>query len=232
MRLLLPDVREIADDELPDLYDAGGGTFLRAGLVSSADGVVAVDGSSRPLSSPGDQAVLRALRTVADAVVVGAGTARAEDYGPITHRPAAAAWRSAHGRSAAALLVVVTRTGVLPPQARTGPVLVVAPDTAVLPADVDVLRAGADDVDLARAVQLLHARGLARLHCEGGPALFTGLLRAQLVDELCLTVAPTVVGAGPHLLAGGLPAPVGLELVSLLHAPPGPLLARWRVVRS
>ena len=229
----MPDAREVADDALPDLYDLGGPS-LRGGLIASLDGVAAVDGSSRPLSGPDDRAVLRALRTVADAVVVGAGTARAESYGPVRHAGPARAWRQAHGRSPQAALVVVTRTGRLPESALTGPLLVVAPGRAELPATgehVEVIRTGGDEVDLADAVAQLHARGLPRLLCEGGPALLRDLLAAELVDELCLTAAPSLVGTGPRLV-DGLVAPVDLQLVTLLHAPPGPLLGRWRVVRS
>ncbi len=72
-------------------------------------------GGSRGLQSPADQAVFSALRAVSDAVVVGAGTARAEGYGPVGVRPEGRAWRSAHGRSAAPLLVLVSRSLDLDP---------------------------------------------------------------------------------------------------------------------
>lgn len=230
MRLLVPEVRDLTEADLPDLYDVPQ-LHLRAGLVASLDGAVAVDGSSKPLSGEADLAVLRALRTVADAVLVGAGTARAEGYTPLRHRPVAAAWRAAHGRPADALLVVVTRSGRLPEQLRRGPVLVVAPESADVPGGLDVLRAGRTEVDLAEAVAQLRARGLGRLHCEGGPALLRDLLAGGLVDELCLTQSPALVGQGPRLV-DGLAAPLDVELVSLLWGAPGPLLARWRVVRS
>lgn len=232
MRLLTPGPREVHDDELPDLYDLPGPS-LRAGLVASLDGSAAVGGSSRPLSGPADLAVFRALRTVADAVLVGAGTARTEDYGPVTHRAAATQWRRQHGRSAAALLVVLSRTGRLPARALAGPVLLVCPESATPSgsAGVEVLRVGRTAVDLAGTVQQLQERGLGRLLCEGGPELLAGLLRAGLVDELCLTTSPALVGAGPRLV-DGLPQPLDLELLSLLHDPPGPLLGRWRVVPS
>ena len=231
LRLLHPDARELSETDLPDVYDVPDAPSLRAGLVASLDGAVAVDGSSRPLSGPADVAVMRALRTVADAVLVGAGTARSEDYGPVPHRPPARDWRLEHGRSARALLVVVTRSGQLPQRALAGPLLVVAPDSATLPAGVEAIRAGRTEVDLAQAVARLHDRGLHRLLCEGGPALLRDLLVAELVDELCLTSAPSLVGSGPRLV-DGLARPVDLELVSLLLAGRGPLLGRWRVVRQ
>lgn len=229
MKLLLPEVRDVTADDLPDLYDVDGPS-LRAGFVLSADGVIAVDGASGPLSSDADKAVFRTLRTVSDAVILGAGTARAESYGPINHRPAAAAWRAAHGRSPETPLVVVSRSGRIPTDARflSGPVIV------AVPAGVAVPQLGAEvvrTVDPVELVAALHERGLTRLLCEGGPSLLTSLLRAGVVDELCLTTAPLGVGEGPHLL-GGLAAPQDLRLVSLIHDDPGVLLARWAVVRS
>ncbi len=231
MRLLLPEVREVSEDELPDLYDVPAGPSMRAGLVASLDGAAAVESTSRPLSGPADLQVFRALRTVADAVLVGAGTARAEDYGPVQHRPAAATWRDAHGRTPQAVLVVVSNSGRVPPGALPGPLLLVCPASAQVPEGVTALRAGDTEVDLPEAVRQLHGRGLSRLLCEGGPQLLTSMLSAGLVDELCLTTSPWLVGSGPRLV-DDLQQPVGLELVSLLHAAPGPLLGRWRVVPS
>ena len=235
MRQLLPGARELAPDDLPDLYDGGPRPLLRAGFVVALDGSTTVEGRSDGLSGPGDLAVFRALRTVSDAVLVGAGTARSEDYGPVRHRPAAAAWRVAHERAPQTPLVVVTRTGRLDPGARLfqGPVLIIAParaDTAALPCEV--LRAGDDDVDLPAALRLLRERGLAHVLCEGGPQLLTDLVSAALVDELCLTHAPVLAGSQPPLLTRALPTPAQLSLVSLLHDEPGLLLARWSVVRS
>ena len=230
MKLLLPEVREVADDDLPDLYDVDAGPFMRAGFVVSVDGAVAVDGRSRGLSGPPDMAVFRALRTVADAVLVGAGTARAESYRPVSHRPAAGEWRAAHDRSPVTPLVIVTRSGDLPETAGRD-VIVLAAESTDLPAGLPVLRAGRHEVDLPSAIAQLHERGLTRLLCEGGPALLRDLLAADLVDELCLTSAPLLIGSGPRLV-DGLSAAQRLELVHLLSATPGPLMARWRVVRS
>lgn len=226
MRQLIPSVREVAPEDLYDLYDLPG-PHLRADFVASVDGAVVVDGTSEPLGSPADKAVFRALRAVSDAVVVGAGTARAEGYGPIPLSAAARSWRAEHGRAPEVPLVVVTRSGGLPESARsaTTPVVVAAPAGTEVDAD-DVLWFD----DEGGLVQALHNRGWSRLLCEGGPGLLTSLLRAGVVDELCLTTSTQLVGATKSLLAD-LPEPVGVELVSLLHDEPGVLLARWRVRR-
>ena len=233
MRQLLPASREVHPDELPDLYD-GPDPWLRAGFVAGLDGTIAVDGTSTGLGGPADRQVFRALRTVADAVVVGLGTARDEDYGPVPVPAEAARWRGTHGRAPTVPLVVVSRSGRVPPGARwlTGPALLVVPESAEPPAlPVEVLRLGRTDVDLVGLVAELHRRGLGRVLCEGGPALLADLLEAGLVDELCLTHAPLLAG-GPPLLPRPLVAPARLELTQLLHDDPGALLARWRVVRS
>ncbi|MDP9436994.1 MAG: dihydrofolate reductase family protein, partial [Actinomycetota bacterium] len=79
MLRLVPDPAPV---DLLDLYDAPA-PYVRGGMVQSADGTASSAGSSRPLSPEPDREVFRVLRAVADVVVVGAGTARAEDYGPV-----------------------------------------------------------------------------------------------------------------------------------------------------
>ena len=216
MRLILPEVRDLEPEDLYDLYDVPG-PHLRAGFVASLDGAVAVEGRSRGLQSPADLAVFRALRSVCDAVVVGAGTLRAEDYGPVRLQPSAISWRAYHGRAPEIPIVVVTRTGDLGSgRVLEGPTLVTGRDLPLEPAEM---------------VAALHERGLTRLLCEGGPGLLTSLLEARVVDEVCLTTSPQLVGEGPRLV-GSLSAPVHLALTALVHDDPGVLLGRWSVVRS
>jgi riboflavin-specific deaminase-like protein len=236
-RPLLPADGPPAQD-LEDWYDAPPAPRLRAGFVLSTDGGVASGGSSTPLSGPADKAVFQALRAVSDAVVVGAGTARREGYGPVRLRESGRAWRQEHGRSGLPPLVVVSHRLDLDPGARcfaADPRTVIvtcaaAPSRArgALAEVADVVVAGDDDVDLAAAVAALGERGLVRLLCEGGPALLTDLLRAGLVDELCLTMTPLLLGDAPRL-TGPLAAALPLQLVHLLDAGDGVLFARYRV---
>lgn len=239
MRLLLPEQRPLDPDDLLDLYDPGEIPGLRGGFVVTTDGGVAWDGGSRALQTASDQAVFSALRAVADAVVVGAGTARAEGYGPVRHRAAGTAWRARHGRRPAPL-VLVSRSLDLDPggpafggDARTVVVTCgAARPSADLLAVADVLVCGDAEVDLTAAVAALHGRGLTRLLCEGGPSLLTALLRAGLVDELCLTHVPLLLGSAPSLLTEALPAPVRLALRTLVDGGDGALLARYAVTRA
>jgi 5-amino-6-(5-phosphoribosylamino)uracil reductase len=227
VRLLHPEVRDLAPEDLFDLYDLPG-PHLRAGFVASVDGVVAVDGRSASLGGPADKAVFRALRAVSDAIIVGAGTVRAEDYGPVQYGEQARTWRQARNRSGQPPVVIVSRRGQLDPDAKVlqGPVILAVPEGVAAPRGVEVIRT----TDPLTLRQSLHDRGLSRLLCEGGPSLLTSLLAAGVVDELCLTTAPSLVGAGPRLLSGA--AAARLALRSLVVDDPGVLLARWSVIRS
>ena len=234
MRLLLPEVRALAAEDLLELYDPGDAPSVRAGFVLSTDGGIAHGGTSRTLQTPADQAVFATLRAVADAVLVGAGTARSEDYGPVRPRPAGAAWRARRGLPPQPPLVLVSRSLDLDPSARcfTGPAVVVtcaaAPGRDRFP---DVVVAGEQEVDLADAVRQLAARGLTRVLCEGGPRLLTAALAAGVVDELCLTSTPVLLGSAPGLLTAPLDSPVALELAHLVDGGDGVLLARYLVRR-
>lgn len=239
MRLLLPQARQLSPHDLHELYRAADGPHLRAGFVLSTDGGVAVDGSSRPLRTPADEVAFATLRAVADAVVVGAGTARSEDYGPVRLRPVGQAWRRNEGKPAVPPLVLVSRSLDIDPSARcfSGPSIVVTCEAADpekkarLSQVTSLVVAGAEDVDLPSAVAALRERGLSHLLCEGGPRLLTALLQAELVDELCLTLTPLLLGAAPQLLSEVLPSPRRLELRSLAEDG-GVLLARYALGRG
>lgn len=234
MRLLLPDLRPLEVADLLDLYDPGAAPSVRAGFVVTTDGGIAHDGTSRSLQTPADAAAFHALRGVADAVVVGAGTARAEGYGPVRPRPDASAWRAARGLSEQPPLVLVSRSLDLDPGSRcfAGPAVVVTCAAAAGRERFrDVVVAGDEQVDLADAVRQLADRGLTRLLCEGGPQLLTAMLRAGLVDELCLTHTPALVGTAPTLLTEPLVRPVALDLRHLVDGGDGVLLGRYAVRR-
>jgi 5-amino-6-(5-phosphoribosylamino)uracil reductase len=223
----------------PDPVPATG--WVRATMASSLDGAVAgADGLSRSVSSPVDRVVLSVLRGLADVVLVGAGTARAERYGPLAAKPEFAERRRAGGQRPAPALAVVTRSGRLPGHAAlfTGPdaawvVTCAAADLGALAARAGerVLVAGDSDVDPAVAVARLAARGMRRVLLEGGPTLLGRAVAADRVDELCLSVTPVLVGGDGPRLAHGPASGVRMQVAHLVECD-GTLLGRWYVQRS
>lgn len=209
-----------AGESLEELYAPPSTPWWRATMVATADGAAAgVDGRSGSINNAADHRVFALLRRLADVVVVGAGTARAEEYGA-SARP----------------IVVVSRRGEVPPTLRglePGRVLLAttgsAPGLAAareLLGDPQVLVCGPEAVDLARLRDVLAERGLRQVLSEGGPHLLRDALAAGVVDELDTTYVPRLVaGAGPRITAGP-PVDVPLALHTLLEED-GTLLARW-----
>jgi riboflavin biosynthesis pyrimidine reductase len=186
--------------------------------VSSADGSVSVDGLSGGLSSAGDKRVFGVLRVLADVILVGSGTARSENYRPARARPTLAALRE--GRPAAAPIALVTGSLNLDlasplftevvPDSRTIVITSAASDPARRAETArvaDVIVAGEQDIDLTRARAALAERGLGRVLCEGGPHLFGDLAAAGQVDELCLSLSPTLAGPGAGRIIAGPASP-------------------------
>ncbi len=194
-------------------------------MAASADGAVAVDGRSGVLGGAGDASVFRAVRAVADAIVVGSGTATAERYGPV---------RSAR------LVIVSGRLSLSPDQrvfAEAGPddvpPLVVHGPTA--PADRRAALAPvADLLEVAAGAPLLaalHRRGHRVVVLEGGPTLNGTFVDDDLIDELCLTLDPRVVGGpSPRIVSTQAPAALRDWTPAHLLEHDGSLF--WRLLRD
>lgn len=241
MRRLLPPGGPVDDAELADAYRLPDGRHLRVNFVAALDGATSVAGRSGGLGSAGDRRVFRVLRALADAVLVGRGTAAAEGYRPVLVDSAVGRLRSQWGRAPTVPIVVVSRRASLAPddqlvaRAVSPTVLVTcaAADAgrraALTAAGVEVLVCGDDEVDLSAATEALARRGLEQLLCEGGPELFGAALGARVVDELDLTVAPLLAGGAPGVVgASALPAPVPGTLVQVLEED-GYLFTRYRL---
>ena len=220
--------------DLWDLYALPPQPHVRLGFVQSLDGAVTLDGSSRPLSGPADRVALRTLRATADVVLVGAGTARTEDYGPVPLAEVLRHRREEQGWDPRPVLAVLTSDpSSLDPQSRllsdpAGRVTVVTAGTSrgTLPDHIEVLALGGTTVESATAVAALQERYGPRVLCEGGPQLAAQLLADGLVNELCLTLSPQLVGGGARLLPAALPSAADLTLLSLVESE-GELLSRW-----
>lgn len=181
-----------------------GAPFVRANMVSSIDGAVTVDGRSGGLGGPGDKAVFRVLRGLADVVLVGAGTATTEGYGQPAPDDALAALRRSLGQAPAPALALVSRSLSIPPDfepvSHENTVVLTCSSApadrrrALLDAGATLVDCGDDTVSTAAILEHCGVRGWSRVLCEGGPSLLGSLVAADAVDELCLTTSPHLVG--------------------------------------
>lgn len=227
------------DAGLAAVYAAGRrpGGWLRTNFATSIDGAITgADGKSRSVNSEADHVVFELLRALSHAVVVGAGTVRAEGYPALTVDTRWEASRRAIGLPDALPLVAVTSRGGVPPSFLGQPVgSVLLATHAASPGlaaareqlgDDQVVVCGEDAVDDRRLVSALADRGWTQLLCEGGPHLHRSMVAAGVVDEICLSVTPVVVGGdGSRVTAGG-----GLDAAyrpAVLIEEDGTLMGRW-----
>jgi riboflavin-specific deaminase-like protein len=216
--------------------------YLVLNMVASADGKAAVEGRTRAISSDIDRAIFHQLRTQADAVMVGAGTVRAERYGPIVKSDELRAKREAEGLDPDPPAVIVSGGLDLPPdlpllQDPGSRVFILTQSEAELrdvAAQVEYLRPEPGPFDLRPLVSRLRERfGVRSIVCEGGPTLNASLLAYGLVDELFLTISPALAGGADALtIVAGAPLPelIQLELVWALEAG-SELFLRYRIAR-
>jgi riboflavin biosynthesis pyrimidine reductase len=195
-------VRELID-ALGEIYAYPDRLWVRANMIASVDGAITVDGRSGGLSGPADRLVFSVLRSLADVIVVGAGTARAERYRKA--QPTELWQRLQAGGPPAPPIAVITRrldldlTGPLfgPGAARTIVLTTgLAPEQRLAAAGrvADVIVTGQDNVTAAAAVDALAGRGHRKILVEGGPTWLGQLNAERLLDELCLTISPVIEG--------------------------------------
>lgn len=229
---VLETVASLDEAELPARLarDAGtappGRPWVITNMVASLDGAFAVAGRSGGLSSQADHLLFQAQRSLADVVLVGASTARAERYGRPRVLPGATAIRSDRGQADLPRLVVVSASGSFPADQPfvlgDGPrPLVVHPEDSRppdLPEQLDSMGCGTGSVDVVALLEALGGEGVRWLVCEGGPHLLGQLAGAGAVDEFMLTLSPRLVGGDRVGLMGGLAADLALELHSVLRS--------------
>lgn len=213
--------------------------YLVLNMVTTADGRVTIGGRSGPIGNAADQDLFHALRTRADAVMVGAGTLRAERYGRLVRKPERRLSRERAGLAADPLAVVVSGRLDLPEDlpllqepAQDALVATFSDDELDAAARVEYLRWGDGAVDVGELLAELRRRGVRSVLCEGGPTLNGELLRAGAVDEIFHCLAPKLAGEpdAPTLVSGVLHEPVPMELVWLLENE-GHLFMRYRLAR-
>jgi riboflavin biosynthesis pyrimidine reductase len=216
--------------------------WVRANMIASVDGAAALNGRSGGLSGDADRLVFSVLRSLADVILVGAGTARAEKYRLAQQGQIWTELRE--GQPPTPPIAVITRELDLD---LDGPLLVdsahqartillttqAAPAArrAAAAARADVILAGRDSVTPAAAVDALAARGHRKILVEGGPNLLTQITEAGLLDELCMTFSPVLEGGrADRILASPGPGhrtgEAGLTLAHVLEDS-GSLLCRY-----
>jgi riboflavin biosynthesis pyrimidine reductase len=217
---VLGPVEAVYDDRVGDFYRYPDGLtrcWVRANMIASVDGGATADGKSGGLGAAGDRALFGLMREAADVIVVGASTVRVENYsGAQLSLPARQA-RQQRGQTEVPPIAVVTGSGRLDRDSKlfsrteVRPLLLTSADAAHdtherLGGVAEVLDAsGADSgsVDGATALRLLAARGLLRVLTEGGPTLLGTFAAADLLDEMCLTLAPVLVGGAARRIVTG-----------------------------
>jgi riboflavin biosynthesis pyrimidine reductase len=241
--MIIQDVAALDSAALVESYPRHSGPTLRVNFVASLDGAATLEGVSGGLSGPADKQIFNTLRMVCDALLVAAGTVRAEKYDALRLTAEGRSWRRDHGLPEFPLMVIVSGSLDLDPSqlifsdAPIRPIVVThagapAGRRAAVAEVAEIVTAGSDQVDLAAALVALHARGATQVLCEGGPHLLGALTGADLVDELCLTLSPVLAGPGAGRITAGAPSPSrsmslqgilsAQDMLFLRYARPGP----------
>jgi 5-amino-6-(5-phosphoribosylamino)uracil reductase len=219
MRLVLPERRDDVDPSELTAAEArpphADRPWLLLNMIATVDGATAVDGRSGALGGPADKQMFSALRGIADVVVVAAGTVRAENYGPPRASDEQQARRVARGQAPLPRLAICTASADLNPGSNVfssaPPPLVYTVDTAdadrraALDARAELVVHPGPRLDVAAVVADLGQRGARVVLAEGGPSFNGALVAADLVDELCLTIAPLLASGESARIAHGPP---------------------------
>lgn len=236
------DVDVVAAYEYPEI--PFGGRWLRANMVAAVDGAATdARGSSRGLSGSADRRLLLALRGLSDVILAGATTVRREAYKRSRPSPEVVRWREARGLAPAPRLAIVSasldfdyRSELFQSDDAPPPIVLTTADAptlrlATMRELADVIVAGDQQVDLHVAVAALAERGLMRMLCEGGPSLLGQIADAGLIDELCVTFAPSLAACpqAPTIMTWprARHEPVPLHLTDVLEDS-GYLFTRYR----
>lgn len=191
--------------------------WFRAMMITSLDGAATLSGRSGGLGDSDDQLIFTTTRAVADAIVVGAGTVRAEGYDGARLPQWATQWRQDHNLPERPALVILSRSGNIPwEQFQAGPIIIVSQTPGQIPPSASGVVTGwhtiADITDFTQITKLLHSLGYLQLVAEGGPTVLASAHRSGVIDELCLSLSPHIVGGqSKRILQDQLPGEVVVE---------------------
>jgi riboflavin biosynthesis pyrimidine reductase len=242
---VLESAGTIDESRMSDLYaypEDLRSCWVRGNMIASLDGGATADGKSGGLAGPGDRAVFTHMRLLADVILVGAGTVRAENYSGAQFSPAQRQARQRRGQAEVPPIAVVTNRGVLDHDAKIFtrtevPPLILTSAESVADAKsrlgsvaeiIDASGADPRGVDAATVMKILAGRNFLRVLAEGGPQFLGLLIEHDLLDELCLTVAPLLVGGdAPRIVTGPGHVSTRMRRAHLLTDEAGYLYARY-----
>jgi riboflavin biosynthesis pyrimidine reductase len=211
----------VDESRLADFYtypDNPRSCWLRGNMIASLDGGATADGKSGGLAGKGDRAVFSQMRHAADVILVGASTVRVENYSGVQLPVGARQARQGRGQAEVPPIAVVTRSGDLDPSAllftrtEVPPLILTSARTVeetrrrlgAVAEVIDTSGTDPDSADSAVILRVLAERGLFRVLAEGGPLFLGSLIENGLMDELCLTVAPVLVGGASKRIVTGI----------------------------
>jgi 5-amino-6-(5-phosphoribosylamino)uracil reductase len=204
---------------LADERKVEGRPWVMVNFISSADGGTAIGGKSSGLGDEDDKALFQAMRAVADVILVGSGTVEAENYRPVTLDEERRERRLAAGLTEVPVLAIVSGRLGFDPEARVfsdpahKPMVITGPDAE--PAKLALIGDSADMVfleDVTPSAILARLSAARLILCEGGPTLVGQFVTEHLVDELNLTIAPTMIAGRSARIAHGAPAEPPLDM--------------------
>lgn len=216
MRQVFPTPKDPVDpvEVYADLPEATGRPSVRLNMIVSVDGGTSWNGVSGALGGPADKSLFATMRSLTDVVLVASGTMQAEHYGPAVLPPEVQEARRQRGQTAVPAIAVVTLSANFDwsspffTAATERPIIITgasadAANLSLASEVADVIVAGDAEVDLQRALDALGTRGARTVLAEGGPTLNGELVRAGLLDELCVTLSPLLAsGDAKRIVAG------------------------------
>lgn len=235
---------DIDESELQQLYrhpDPGDRPWVRTNFVSTLDGAVqGSDHRSGTINTGSDHLVFALQRALAEVILVGAGTVRAEGYRAVDLAPWQQQLRVDLGLDPFPTLAIlsgscaVSEDVAIVEDGDGGPVLIMTGDGSAgrrpsFRGQAEVVEVGAGTtVPVTAVIAELGRRGMRRVLCEGGPHLNWQLHAAGLVDDVCLTVSPMVIGGdGSRTTHGALIDPDAFRIHHVIAADDGALLLRY-----
>lgn len=217
-------ILHLSPEEIPSHYLADprsgvdGRPWVLVGMISSLDGSAVVDGGSTALGGPPDRQVFRALRAVADVIVVGAGTVRSERYRQVSLPDDLRDWRRRQGKTDQPRIAIVSESLRIDPTeslAGSHPLVFTTEASAVSAGGgvgrwAEVVTVGDFSVEPSSMLAHLGREGAQTVLVEGGPRLNGAL--SDHVDEVCLTISPVLAGGHGSRIVDGPPAGRGASL--------------------